>query len=67
MKIAVAATKVLSKKRSIPTPYRTAMKHPPTLFGKLAMERWLSSGRACPADLKQLATERASMLVGCVW
>lgn len=52
---------------TVPAPYRVAWRHKPTFFGKLAMERWLSMGRALPQDLKTLASLRAASMVGCVW
>ena len=59
--------RVLRRGPLLPAPYRAAFKHKPTFFGKLAMERWLSFGRAVPFDLKVLAQLRASSLIGCLW
>lgn len=59
--------KVMKRGPVMPAPYRTASRHKPTLFGKLAMERWIATGRSLPKDLKTLAELRASSLVGCVW
>ncbi len=51
----------------LPAPFRTAMRHTPTFFGKLAMERWIAVGSSVPVELKSLATLRAGSLIGCVW
>lgn len=51
----------------MPGPYRTALRHKPTFFGKLAMETWVGAGRAAPQDLKTLAQLRTSSLIGCLW
>jgi hypothetical protein len=59
--------KVLRRGPALPAPYRTALRHKPTLLGKLAMERWIGLGNAMPLDLKQLAQLRAGSLVGCLW
>lgn len=63
----VGTLKVLRRGPVMPGPYRTAWRHKPTFFGKLAMERWVGVGAAMPADLKTLAQLRAGSLVGCVW
>lgn len=56
-----------TKGPAMPAPYRAAWRHKPTFFGKLAMERWLSMGRALPPEVKTLASLRAASMVGCVW
>lgn len=63
----VAAVRVLRRGPVMPAPYKAAWRHKPTFFGKMAMERWLSFGRATPMDLKLLAQLRAGSLVGCLW
>ena len=62
-----ALIRVLRRGPTVPAPYRVALKHKPTFFGKLAMERWVGFGNAMPTDLKSLAQLRAGSLVGCVW
>ncbi len=64
---ALAALRVLRRGPLLPAPYRVARRHLPTLLGKLAMERWVAVSRSVPADLKALASLRASTLVGCLW
>lgn len=59
--------KVLRRGPVMPGPYRKAARHRPTLFGKLAMERWVGWSRSVPDDLKSLAQLRASALIGCLW
>lgn len=63
----LAVVRVLGRGPTMPAPYRAALRHKPTFFGKMAMERWLSFSRATPMNLKLLAQLRASSLVGCVW
>lgn len=62
-----AVVRTLRRGPVVPAPYRAAWIHKPTLFGKLAMERWVAMGRSVPEDLKLLAGLRASSLVGCLW
>lgn len=63
----LAVFKVLRRGPVLPAPYKKALRHKPTLFGKLAMERWIGFGRSVPPDLKALATLRAGAMVGCLW
>lgn len=51
----------------VAAPLRVASAHAPTLFGKLAMERWLSWSRSVDERVKTLAQLRAAALIGCVW
>lgn len=59
--------RVLSRGPTVPGPYRTAWRHKPTFFGKLATERWMALSGSVPADLKSIAQMRAGSLVGCLW
>lgn len=67
MGAALSAAKVMRRGPALPAPYKIALRHKPTFFGKLAMERWVAMSGSVPADLKVLAQLRASTLVGCVW
>jgi len=51
----------------IPAPFRVALNHKPTLFAKLAMERWVALGRSVDDRLKTLAELRTSATIGCMW
>ncbi|MCB1028623.1 MAG: hypothetical protein R2704_00440 [Microthrixaceae bacterium] len=62
-----AFVKVFRRGPAVPAPYRTAWRHKPTFFGKLAMERWVGLGSSVPDDLKSIAGMRAGAMVGCVW
>ena len=62
-----AFVKVIRRGPSIPAPFRTAWRHKPTFFGKLAMERWVGMSASVPAELKSLASMRAGAMVGCLW
>jgi hypothetical protein len=42
----LSSLKVLQKGPAFPAPMRAALPHKPTLFGKLAMERWIFFSRA---------------------
>ncbi len=59
--------KVLRRGPFMPGPYRTAAAHKPTLFGKLAMERWIASSRSVDDRLKTIAQLRTSAIIGCMW
>lgn len=59
--------KVLNRGPVMPAPMRQARRHWPTLFGKLAMERWVFFSRSVDDRLKTIATLRASALIGCLW
>lgn len=59
--------KVLRRGPVMPGPYRTAAAHKPTLFGKLAMERWVASSRSVDDRLKTIAQLRTSAIIGCMW
>ena len=59
--------KVLGRGPTISAPMRAAAAHKPTLFGMLAMERWVAFSRSVDDRLKTLAQLRASSLVGCLW
>ena len=59
--------RVLRRGPVIPGPYRQALRHKPSAFGKLTMEMWVSVSRSVPDDLKSLASLRASSLIGCMW
>jgi hypothetical protein len=61
------AMKVMRKGPAMPGPYRTAAKHKPTLFGKLAMERWVAFSRSVDDRLKTMAQLRTSAIIGCMW
>jgi len=63
----MSSLKVLAKGPTFPAPTKAAAAHKPTLFGHLAMERWIFFGRSVPDRLKTLAQLRASSMVGCVW
>lgn len=52
---------------TMPGPYRIAAAHRPTLFGKLAMERWIAWSRSVDDRLKTLAELRVSSIIGCMW
>lgn len=62
-----ATLRVLGRGPIIGAPVRAAMPHKPTLFGRLAMERWLSMSWSVDARLKSLAQLRAASMIGCVW
>ena len=59
--------KVLRKGPAFPAPMQAAVAHKPTLFGKLAMERWVFFSRSVDDRLKSIAQMRAATLVGCPW
>ena len=59
--------KVLAGGPVIPAPMQQARRHLPTLFGKLAMERWIFFSRSVKDRLKTIASLRASSLIGCMW
>ncbi len=63
----MSVMKVLGRKRGLPGPYKTSLAHPPTLFGKLAMERWITWSRSVDDRLKTLAELRVSSIIGCMW
>lgn len=46
---------------------QAAAKHLPTLFGRMAMERWITAGGAVDGRLKTMAQLRASSMIGCLW
>lgn len=62
-----AILKTLRHGPTLPAPQRKAARHLPTLFGKMAMERWLLFSRVVPPNLEMLAQLRAGTLVGCPW
>lgn len=51
----------------MPAPYKVALRHKPTLLGKLAMERWLFCSRSVNDRIKSIASLRAAAMVGCMW
>ncbi len=51
----------------MPGPYRVAAEHKPTLLGKLAMERWIATGRSVDDRIKTIAELRTSSIIGCMW
>lgn len=59
--------RVLRRGPTMPAPMRAAAKHPPTLFGKLAMERWVSFSGSVDERLKTMAQLRVAALIGCMW
>ncbi len=59
--------RVLRRGPRLPGPYRTALLHRPTFFGKLAMERWVAMSRSVDDRLKTIAQLRASARIGCMW
>ena len=59
--------KVLASGPVMPEPMKQARRHLPTLFGKLAMERWIFFSRSVEDRLKTIASLRASSLIGCMW
>lgn len=59
--------KVLRRGPILPGPYRAALRHKPTFFGKLAMERWVALSRSVDDRLKTMAQLRASARIGCMW
>ena len=61
------ALKVLRRGPVMPGPYRTAAAHKPTLFGKLAMERWVSFSRSVDDRVKTIAQLRTAATIGCMW
>lgn len=62
------ATWRVMRRRSVRTaPYRALVRHPPTLFGRLAMERWMLLHRAVPFELVHVGVLRAASLVDCEW
>jgi len=63
----VSSMKVLNRGPLMPAPMRAASAHKPTMFGKLAMERWVAFSRSVDDRLKTLAQLRASSLIGCMW
>lgn len=64
---ALTPLRILRRGPVLPGPYRAAAAHKPTLFGKLAMERWVSMSRSVDDRLKTIAQLRASALIGCLW
>ena len=64
---ALSPLKVLRRGPLMPGPYRTAAAHKPTLFGKLAMERWVGMSRSVADRLKTIAQLRTSAIIGCMW
>ncbi|GEM_PF-2942822 len=67
MSTLLTTLRVLRRGPTLPGPYRTALRHKPTFFGKMAMERWVGMSRSVPIELKALAQLRAGAMVGCVW
>jgi len=63
----VETIKVLGRGPTFPAPMKQARRHLPTLFGKLAMERWIFFSRSVDDRLKTIASLRASALIGCMW
>lgn len=63
----VTEFKVFRKGPAVPAPVKAMKPHIPTLFGRLAMERWITLSNSVPADLKALAQLRASTMAGCAW
>ena len=63
----IASLKVLSRGPTFSAPLRAMAPHKPTLFGSLAVERWVALARSVDHRLKTLAQLRASSLVGCLW
>ena len=63
----LTSLKVLRKGPAFPAPMQAAAKHKPTLFGNLAMERWIFFSRSVNDRLKSIAQMRAATLVGCPW
>ncbi len=59
--------RVLRRGPTLPGPYRAALRHKPTFFGKLAMERWVGMSRSVDDRLKTMAQLRASARIGCMW
>ena len=59
--------KVVARGPVMPEPMKRARRHLPTLFGKLAMERWIFFSRSVDDRLKTIASLRASALIGCMW
>lgn len=62
-----ATLRVLGRGPMIAAPIRAARKHLPTMFGKLAMERWISTGSSVNGRLKTMAQLRAASMIGCTW
>jgi len=59
--------KVLASGPTFPAPMKQARRHLPTLFAKLAMERWIFFSRSVDHRLKTIATLRVSSTIGCHW
>lgn len=62
-----AAMKVAQRGPTMPGPYKIASRHKPTLFGKLAMERWVAMSRSVDDRIKTIAELRTSAIIGCMW
>ncbi len=63
----VATIKVLGRGPTFSAPLRAMAPHKPTLFGSLALERWVAFARSVDHRLKALAQLRASSMIGCLW
>lgn len=62
-----ALMRVMRRGPIMPAPYKIASRHKPTLFGKLAMERWIASSRSVDDRIKTIAQLRTSAIIGCMW
>ena len=63
----MASLRVLNRGPMFSAPLRAMAPHKPTLFGSLAIERWVAVARSVDHRLKTLAQLRASSLIGCLW
>lgn len=63
----MANLKVLNRGPAFSAPLRAMAPHKPTLFGSLALERWVALAGSVDHRLKTLAQLRASSLIGCLW
>lgn len=63
----LTALRVLNRGPVFPAPIRAAARHRPTLFAKLAVERWLFFSRSVDERLKTMAQLRSASLIGCLW
>ncbi|MEM7092129.1 MAG: hypothetical protein AAF567_03940 [Actinomycetota bacterium] len=61
------STKVLMRGPVLPAPFKASVPHKPTMFGRLAMERWIMFGRSVDLRIKTIAQLRAASLIGCLW
>lgn len=67
MGLLLTQMKVLRRGPMVIAPLKVAKQHKPTLFGKLATERWVALSRSVDYRIKTIAQLRTSATIGCMW